>query len=636
MSPADRHALALPNAIATVSISGTLEDKLRSISAAGFDGVEIFENDLIASPLSPREVRALLDDLGLTCVLYQPFRDFEGLPEPWRSRAFDRAEAKFDLMGELGTDRILVCSNCSPHALDDRARIVDDFRELGDRAARRGITIGYEALAWGRHVADHRVAWEIVAAVDRANVGIVLDSFHSMSRAIPNDSIRDIPGDRIAFVQLADAPRMAMDLLQWSRHYRNLPGQGEFDMGGYVAEILRTGYVGPLSLEIFNDRFRASSADTVARDGLRSLRYVREQAARALSRATSMPAPQAPGGIAFVEFTATGEEAARLGSMFASLGFALVGQHRVKKVTRWRSGTVDFVINSEDRGFASAYRTMHGAAICAIGLRVSDVDAVLARAAKLGIDRYDSGPRARPAMPALRGVGGSLIYLVGDDGVERLWAREFERIEDCEPAVLPTDATGVDHLAGVVLPDEFLSWKLYWRSMFGLEEPAAQDVFDPSGLIRSQPIESPDRAFRLTLNTSDARQTLPSRFVVNGFGAGFQHVALSCDDIFATAAAIVRDGAELLIIPTNYYADLAARFGLDDSVLERMACFGILYDEDAEGRRYWQLYTRAFDKRFFFEFVQREAGYDGYGAANASVRLATQSLFRDDNTGAME
>src|SRR4051812_914666 len=168
--------------IATVSMSGTLEDKLQAVAAAGFDGVEIFENDLIAFPGSPREVGTMIRDLGLACTLFQPFRDFEGLPGELRSRAFDRAERKFDVMHELGADLLLVCSSVSPSALPDRPRIVGDFRELGDRAAARGLRIGYEALAWGRHVNDHRDAWDVVRQADRGNVGIILDSFHSLVR----------------------------------------------------------------------------------------------------------------------------------------------------------------------------------------------------------------------------------------------------------------------------------------------------------------------------------------------------------------------------------------------------------------------------------------------------------------------
>jgi len=620
----------MSNAIATVSLRGTLEEKLRAAAAAGFAGVEIFENDLIGSERSPREVRAMLADLGLACMLYQPFRDFEGMPDALRQRAFDRAERKFDLMGELGANRILVCSNCSPAALGDRERIVDDLRELGERAEKRGIIVGYEALAWGRHVNDHRDAWAIVERVDHPAIGIILDSFHSLSRKIPKESIRAIPGDKIVFVQLADAPLLDMDLLYWSRHFRNLPGQGGLDVQGYVAEILRAGYDGPLSLEIFNDRFRSNAARLVAEDGHRSLNYVRDAALRLLGKDSEMPAPQPVLGAEFVEFTADGVNSARLGSTLATLGFTLAGEHRHKKVTRWRQGSVNLVINAEPKGFASAYRTAHGASICAIGVRVSDKAAVMARARALGIRSYrPEGRPGRLAMPALRGVGGSLVYLIEDNEVEGLWAREFAALDGAELEA-SNHARGFDHLAAVVHNDEFLSWQLYWRALFGLEAKSAQDVIDPSGLVHSQALQSADGAFRVTLNASDARETLSSRFLGQGMGGGYQHVALDTDDIFATAQALRDGGAAMLAIPANYYDDLAARFGLDDALVARMAELGILYDEDAEGAGYWQLYSRAFDKLFFFEFVQRGSGYSDYGAPNAGVRLAAQNRFRDE------
>jgi 4-hydroxyphenylpyruvate dioxygenase len=616
------------NAIATVSLRGTLEEKLQAAADAGFDSVEIFENDLIGSALRPAEVRRRMADLGIHCSLYQPFRDFEGMPGEMRARAMDRAERKFDLMGELGTDRILVCSNCSPHALGERQRIVDDFRELGDRAAARGILVGYEALAWGRHVNDHRDVWSIVKQVDHPAIGIILDSFHSLSRRIPSDSIREIPGDKIVYVQLADAPLLDMDLLYWSRHFRNLPGQGGLDLPGYVAEILRTGYAGPLSLEIFNDRFRSISSRLVAQDGHRALEYVRDAAKRLLGLPTTMPAAQPPLAAEFVEFTASGEDVARLGETFHTLGFAHIGTHRTKKVARWRQGNVNLVINAEPKGFAKSYRIVHGTSICAIGVRVKDAAAVMERAAALGIRAYSpEGRPGRMAMPALRGVGGSLVYLVEDDSAEALWAREFEAV----PVADLTDdarARSVDHLAAVVHNDEFLSWQLYWRALFGLEGRDANDVIDPSGLVHSQALQSPDGGFRLTLNASDARETLSSRFLAQGMGGGFQHVALASDDLLATAAAVRARGAAMLDIPENYYDDLVARFGFDGRVAARMEVAGMLYDEDLAGHAYRQLYSRAFDKLFFFEFVERSGTYAGYGAPNAGIRLAAQNRFR--------
>src|SRR5262249_47872375 len=245
--------------IATVSISGTLEHKLRVIARAGFDGVEIFENDLLTAQGSPRETGALLRDLGLKCTLFQPFRDFEGMPDNLRARVFERLERKFDVMQELGTDLMLVCSNVSSAALADRQRIVGDFRELGERAAARGLRVGYEALAWGRHIWDHREAWAVVKEVDHPSVGLILDSFHSLARKVPIDSIAGIDPTRIFIVQLADAPWMEADYLSWSRHFRCMPGQGEFPLVDYVSALRRQGYGGILSLEIFNDRFCSPS-----------------------------------------------------------------------------------------------------------------------------------------------------------------------------------------------------------------------------------------------------------------------------------------------------------------------------------------------------------------------------------------
>ncbi|MEZ5866025.1 MAG: TIM barrel protein [Geminicoccaceae bacterium] len=183
----------MKTSIATVSISGDLPEKLHAIAAAGFDGVEIFEADFLAFDGSPAEVGRMVRDHGLEITVFQPFRNFEGMPEPERSRTFDRAERKFDLMGELGTELMLVCSSVSPLALGGIDRAAADFHELGERAARRQLRVGYEALAWGRHINDHRDAWEIVRRADHPQIGLILDSFHTLARRTDVATIRAIP-----------------------------------------------------------------------------------------------------------------------------------------------------------------------------------------------------------------------------------------------------------------------------------------------------------------------------------------------------------------------------------------------------------------------------------------------------------
>ena len=192
--------------IATVSLSGTLPEKLEAAAAVGFDGVEIFENDLLTFDGSPADVRRIAEDLGLAITIFQPFRDFEAMPEPQRRRNLDRAERKFDLMEALGTDLVLVCSNAQPAAIDDDARAAADLAEMAERAARRGLRVGYEALAWGRNVSRWRHAWRIVQQAAHPALGLIVDSFHTLSLDDDPSGIADMPGEKIFFVQLADAP----------------------------------------------------------------------------------------------------------------------------------------------------------------------------------------------------------------------------------------------------------------------------------------------------------------------------------------------------------------------------------------------------------------------------------------------
>ncbi len=268
----------MKRSIATVSVSGTLIEKLHAIRQAGFDGAEIFEDDLLSAKESPAEVRRIAADLGLALTLYQPFRDFEGVSAERLARNLERVQCTFEVMHELGIDRLLLCSNVSADAIGNESLIVDQLGALADAAGRSGVVVAYEALAWGRHVNRYRDAWRIVQAVGHPNLGLALDSFHTFSLGDSIDEIASIPGERIAFVQLADAPTLSMDVLEWSRHYRCFPGQGDFDVTGFTARVIESGYAGPLSLEIFNDNYRAAPAAAIARDGYRSLVVLEERA----------------------------------------------------------------------------------------------------------------------------------------------------------------------------------------------------------------------------------------------------------------------------------------------------------------------------------------------------------------------
>ena len=391
--------------IATVSLSGTLRQKLEAIAAARFDGIELFEPDFISFTGSARELRQQAADLGLGIDLYQPFRDFEGMPDDLFRRSLYRAERKFDVMQELGCPLMLVCSNTSPASLGDAERAAAQLHELAERASRRNLRIGYEALAWGKWVNLYKQAWNIVEKADHPHLGLILDSFHTLSLRDDPTGIADIPGDRIFFVQMADAPLLAMDVIQWARHHRNFPGQGQLDVVTFFEQALLAGYTGNLSLEIFNDVFRETPNRRTALDAMRSLLFLesecknrltaRTQAASSEARAPAAtralqrldlaapPGAQPLGGFSFIEFGVDEATGQALASTFTALGFAHTGRHRSKAVDLYCQGDIQFVINTQPGSEARQRFDELGPSVCAMGLVAPDPVQAANRAAAL-------------------------------------------------------------------------------------------------------------------------------------------------------------------------------------------------------------------------------------------------------------
>ncbi|TDE85250.1 bifunctional sugar phosphate isomerase/epimerase/4-hydroxyphenylpyruvate dioxygenase family protein [Deinococcus sp. S9] len=600
-------------AIATVSLSGTLPEKLRAAAATGFDAIEIFEPDLLNVQATPAEVRAMCEDLGLEIALFQPFRDFEAMPEPYRRRNLERAERKFDVMQALGAPQVLVCSNVHELAQADPARAAADLRELAERAHQRGLKVGYEALAWGRHVQRWRQAWDIVQQADHPALGLILDSFHTLALGDSLAGLAEtVPSEKVFFVQLADSPRKSMDVLSWSRHYRNFPGQGELDVVGFTRELVRADYQGPLSLEIFNDEFRAASAYLTAHDGLRSLLWVEAEAG-----ATALPAPPVFSGYEFLEFAVEGQATRELSEQLQALGFSWTGQHRSKQVSLWQQGDINLILNSEPDSHAADFYDLYGPSVCAIALRVDNVARAIERADRLLCSVWQEvrGEDEYPLV-ALRAPNGMLFYLVSSEDAGKLYLQDFDlRGQVGTGAGLQT----IDHVAQALPPDRLGSFVLFYRTVFGLEPEGLHEIPDPYGLVSSRALVSADHTVSFPLNISESRRTATGRFVGALSGGGVHHIAFTSADLVQTAAQLRAAGAHLLDIPENYYVDLDARLLLSADTLATLQHNDLLYDEDAYGQ-FRQVYTATFDERFFFEVVQRD-GYRGFGAANASVRM---------------
>ena len=412
-----------------------------------------------------------------------------------------------------------------------------------------------------------------------------------------------------------------MDVLSWSRHFRNFPGQGQLPVANFVKEVLKAGYDGPLSLEIFNDEFRAAPARLMARDGLRSLLLVEAEAG-----ATALPPPPAFDGVEFLEFAVDDEQGRRLGETLRGLGFHYAGRHRSKSVDLFRQGRVNLILNSEPDSAASEHFQFHGTSVCAMALRVDNAKSAVERATALLCpewhERIGEGERN---IPALRAPDGTLVYLVQPDPEGgTIYDDDFILFTDEAP---PSSVTNVDHVAQALPTGRMNNFVLFYHAVFGFSPDQLWEIPDPYGLVRSRTMVSADRTVRLPLNVSESRETATGRFLTTYAGAGVHHIALATDDIVHALEQASARGARILGIPANYYQDVGAQWGLPDERIESLRQHNLLYDQDDNGE-FLHAYTDTFDGRFFFEFVQRIGGYQQYGAANAAVRMAAQAQQR--------
>lgn len=612
--------------IATVCLSGTLEEKMHACAKAGFDGIEIFEQDLLVSPHSPADIRRLADELGLSLDLYQPFRDFEGVDGQLLADNLYRAEAKFQLMRELGMDLMLLCSNVATATIDDDEAAAAQLRVLGDLAARYGIRIAYEALAWGRFVNDFEHAWRIVELAGHPNIGTCLDSFHILSRGWDPAGIEKIPAEKIFFVQLADAPQLSMDILSWSRHYRVFPGEGAWELDKFMAHLVRSGYTGPVSLEIFNDVFRQADEVRTAVDAMRSLIWLAERTSVHLQQTdgpgvrypmelATLPQVPEPTGFNFAEVKA--EDTGQLQTLLGQLGFTFQGRHRTKAVQLWTQGRARIIINEQQARNQEP-------TIAALGFDVADPVRAASRAMQL---KAEPVPRQSQAdeeiLQAVSAPDTTEVFLCqGTSDGTAAWTGEFTRPQGSAAGAGGADLiTRIDHVNLAQPWQHFDESVLFYESTLAMSPSPSTEVPSPVGLVRSQVMRTSDGAVRLALNIAPLVMEKPGPSSESAYP---QHIAFACTDLVALARGAVAAGLEFLKIPANYYADLQARFRLDPALLATLQELNLLYDRDEHGE-FLHFYTATVGS-VFFEVVERRGGYDGYGAPNAPVRLAAQYL----------
>lgn len=618
----------MKTALATVTLSGSLREKFEAAAYAGFDGVEIFENDLTQFDGSAKDVRTMAKDLDLQIIALQPFRDMEGMPDAMRAQKYSLLERKMALAQELGTNRLMMCSNVQPYASADLDVCAHDLYQLAELAKREGMMLGYEALAWGHHIADYQDAWKLVKHTDHNHLGIVLDTFHMFSRGNTLDLLRDeIPLDKIALVQVADAPSLQMDVLQYSRHFRCFPGQGDMPVVEFLQVLKDKGFDDYLSHEIFNDEFRSSSPKKKATDGMRSLIWLNDQVNKQGEGNEPQGEIEPPivqsevKRVEFVEFAIEGESGIELVNTLEQLGFQETHRHRSKNVSLMRQGDINLVLNKEPESLAHEHFKKHGVSVCALAFATENVKQSLDLAERYHCQKFENhaGP-GELNIPAIRGIGDSLVYFVSADRKIRFYDVDFVENKEVKRQV-QTGLTCIDHIGQTVSNTDFLSAAFFYKSLFAFDIEASQDLADIYGLVVSRTATNKDKSVRIPLNMTNARATSAQRFIQKSKGSGVHQIAFACEDVFIAAENI--GCQKQLPIPTNYYRDLEARLDLPRDLISKLELGNIMYDENEEGS-FFHFYTQEVHG-VFFEVVQRIGKYSRYGEANAFVRLAAQA-----------
>ncbi|HTP97433.1 MAG TPA: 4-hydroxyphenylpyruvate dioxygenase [Burkholderiales bacterium] len=347
--------------------------------------------------------------------------------------------------------------------------------------------------------------------------------------------------------------------------------------------------------------------------------------------------PMGTDGFEFVEYAAPDPQA--LGALFETLGFRAVARHRHKAVTLYRQGGVNFVINAEPGSFGQSFARIHGPCVCAIAFRVKDAGAAYRRAVELGAWGVEAHPGPMElAIPAIKGIGDSLIYLVdrypeNDDG-HSIYDVDFRRIgeagESGESGEFPPGfgLTAVDHLTHNVHRGRMKEWAEFYERLFNFREIRYFDIEGKLTGLKSRAMTSPCGKIRIPINESSDERSQIQEYLDAYRGEGIQHIALATADIHATVEAMRANGVAFLDTPDTYYERVDQRLPGHGEDLARLQRNRILIDgaPAQHGGLLLQIFTRTVIGPIFFEIIQRK-GDEGFGEGN--FRALFESIEED-------
>ena len=327
--------------------------------------------------------------------------------------------------------------------------------------------------------------------------------------------------------------------------------------------------------------------------------------------------PMGTDGFEFIEYTAP--DTAALGRLFESMGFVAVARHRSKRVTLYRQGGVNFIVNAEPESFAQSFARIHGPSVCAIAFRVRDAARAYRRATELGAWGVPSkiGPMELN-IPAIKGIGDSLIYLVdryGERGT--IYDVDFEPIPGVDQNPKGVGLTYVDHLTHNVHRGRMVEWAEFYERLFNFREIKYFDIEGKLTGLKSKAMTSPCGKIRIPINESSDDKSQIAEYLAAYHGEGIQHIALGTDDIYGTVEALKQHGVPFQTVPDTYYEQIDGRLPGHGEDIAHLRANRILIDgaPTEGGGLLLQIFTNTVIGPIFFEIIQRK-GDEGFGEGN--------------------
>jgi 4-hydroxyphenylpyruvate dioxygenase len=326
--------------------------------------------------------------------------------------------------------------------------------------------------------------------------------------------------------------------------------------------------------------------------------------------------PAGTDGFEFVEYTAP--DAAALGALFERMGFRAVAHHRSKAVTLYRQGDVNFIVNAEPESFAQAFARLHGPSVCAVAFRVRDAAKAYQHALQRGAKPVASKIGAMELnIPAIEGIGGSLLYLVDRYGDHTIYDVDFVPVPGADAASPGVGLTAIDHLTHNVHQGRMMEWARFYERLFNFREVRYFDIEGKLTGLRSKAMTSPCAKIRIPINESADERSQIEEYLAAYHGEGIQHIALATDDIVATVERLRAQGITFMDVPDTYYEQVDARVPGHGEDLACLKHNRILIDgaPSSGGGLLLQIFTDTMIGPIFFEIIERK-GNDGFGEGN--------------------